>query len=116
MAAADRCKIFCSDVNLQIREPLLMIENDEVRGVEEIVAVRTFRSRLPVRRVRHMDRRGQEVQNNFLTDHIINFLSGSPVRSEGRSGPPAPAPSSSTGYHDGCDRNAPFHRGDPANH
>ena len=52
-----------------------------VRGVEEIVAVRTFRSRLPVRRVRHMDRRGQEVQNNFLTDHIIKFLSGSPVRS-----------------------------------
>ena len=38
--------------------------------MEEIVAVRTFRSRLPVRRVRHMDRRGQEVQNNFLTDHI----------------------------------------------
>ena len=37
-------------------------------------------------------------------------------RPEGRSGPPAPAPSSSTGYHDGCDRNAPFHRGDPANH
>ena len=52
-----------------------------IRGVEEIVAVRTFRSRLPVRRVRHMDRRGQEVQNNFLTDHIIKFLSGSPVRS-----------------------------------
>ena len=51
-----------------------------VHGVEEIVAVRTFRSRLPVRRVRHMDRRGQEVQNNFLTDHIIKFLSGSPVR------------------------------------
>ena len=51
-----------------------------IRGVEEIVAVRTFRSRLPVRRVRHMDRRGQEVQNNFLTDHIIKFLSGSPVR------------------------------------
>ena len=49
--------------------------------MEEIVAVRTFRSRLPVRRVRHMDRRGQEVQNNFLTDHIIKFLSGSPVRS-----------------------------------
>ena len=51
-----------------------------VHGKEEIVAVRTFRSRLPVRRVRHMDRRGQEVQNNFLTDHIIKFLSGSPVR------------------------------------
>ena len=27
----------------------------KIRGVEEIVAVRTFRSRLPVRRVRHMD-------------------------------------------------------------
>ena len=53
----------------------------QVHGVEEIVAVRTFRSRLPVRRVRHMDRRSQEVQNNFLTDHIIKFLSGSPVRS-----------------------------------
>ena len=52
-----------------------------VHGVEEIVAVRTFRSRLPVRRVRHMDRRSQEVQNNFLTDHIIKFLSGSSVRS-----------------------------------
>ena len=39
--------------------------------MEEIVAVRTFRSRLPVRRVRHMDRRGQEVQNNFLTDHTV---------------------------------------------
>ena len=49
--------------------------------MEEIVAVRTFRSRLPVRRVRHMDRRGQEVQNNFPTDHIIKVLSGTPVRS-----------------------------------
>ena len=46
------------------------VKSCPVRGVEEIVAVRTFRSRLPVRRVRHMDRRGQEVQNNFLTDHI----------------------------------------------
>ena len=47
-----------------------------IHGVEEIVAVRTFRSRLPVRRVRHMDRRGQEVQNNFLTDHIIRGWRG----------------------------------------
>ena len=92
--------------------------------MEEIVAVRTFRSRLPVRRVRHMDRRGQEVQNHFLTDHtiILFFLVPQLGRPEGRSGPPAPAPSSSTGdhswetMHDGCDRNAPFHRGDPANH
>ena len=40
-------------------------------GKEEIAAVRTFRPRSPGRRVRHMDRRGQEVQNNFLTDHIV---------------------------------------------
>ena len=33
------------------------------------------------RRGRHRDRRGQEVQNNFLADHIIKFLSGYPVRS-----------------------------------
>ena len=47
----------------------------------EIVAVRAhFSVPFTGARVRHMDRRGQEVQNNFFTDHI-KFLSGSPVRS-----------------------------------